>query len=102
MRTATLQAAAWMALAISLDGSSCARGGRSRQYGSGWGSTISITQDAHRLTGEYAFFGCGDTQPRLRFVHALDGSETRNSRLIAPGRILRPRAPALLRRIPKN
>ena len=54
--------------------------------GSGWGSTIMITQDANRLTVEYAFFGRGDMQPPLRFVYALDGSETRNSVLMGRGR----------------
>jgi hypothetical protein len=45
--------------------------------GSGWGSTITISQDAQRLTVEYAFFSRYDLQPPLRFGYALDGSETR-------------------------
>lgn len=53
--------------------------------GSGWGSTITITQDAARLTVEYAFFGRGDMQPPLKFVYALDGSETRNSVMMGRG-----------------
>ena len=53
--------------------------------GSGWGSTVTITQDAARLTGEYAFFGRGDMQPPLKFVYALDGSETRNSVMMGRG-----------------
>jgi hypothetical protein len=53
--------------------------------GSGWGSTITITQDASRLTVEYAFFGRGDMQPPLKFVYALDGSETKNSIMMGRG-----------------
>ena len=55
------------------------RGGGRGDMGSGWGSTITITQDATRFTVEYAFFARGDMQPPLRFVYALDGSETKNS-----------------------
>jgi hypothetical protein len=56
------------------------RGGRgpTGDMGSGWGNPITITQDATRLTVEYAFFGRGDMQPPLRFVYALDGSETKH------------------------
>jgi hypothetical protein len=53
--------------------------------GSGWGSNITITQDAAKLTVEYAFFGRGDMQPPLKFVYALDGSETRNSVMMGRG-----------------
>ncbi len=53
--------------------------------GSGWGSTITVTQDAARLTVEYAFFGRGDMQPPLKFVYALDGSETKNSVMMGRG-----------------
>ncbi|MCI0486929.1 MAG: hypothetical protein L0229_10050 [Blastocatellia bacterium] len=53
--------------------------------GSGWGSTITITQDAGRLTVEYAFFARGDMQPPLKFVYALDGSETKNSVMMGRG-----------------
>lgn len=60
------------------------RGGGRGDMGSGWGSTITITQDA-RLTVEYAFFGRGDMQPPLKFVYALDGSETRNSVMMGRG-----------------
>ncbi len=60
------------------------RGGRGRgpargDMGSGWGNTITITQDDSRLTVEYAFFGRGDMQAPLRFIYALDGATTRNS-----------------------
>lgn len=53
--------------------------------GSGWGPVITITQDANRLTVEYAFFGRGDMQPPLRFLYALDGSETKNSVMMGRG-----------------
>jgi hypothetical protein len=53
--------------------------------GSGWGSDITIAQDATRLTVEYAFFVRGDMQPPLKFVFALDGSETKNSVMMGRG-----------------
>jgi hypothetical protein len=53
--------------------------------GSGWGSTITIAQDAAKLTVAYAFFGRGDMQPPLKFAYALDGSETRNSVMMGRG-----------------
>jgi arylsulfatase len=53
--------------------------------GSGWGPTITITQDAARLSVEYAFFSRGDMQPPLRFVYALDGSETKNAVMMGQG-----------------
>ena len=55
------------------------RGGPPADVGSGWGSTITITQAATSLAVEYAFFTRGDMQPPLKFVYALDGSETKNS-----------------------
>src|SRR5262245_5938898 len=60
-------------------GASGRSGERSGDMGSGWGSNITITQDASRLTVEYMFFTRGDMQPPLKFVFALDGSETKNS-----------------------
>jgi hypothetical protein len=62
-----------------------ARGGARGDMGSGWGSTIAIAQDARQLTVEYAFFARGDLQPPLRFVYALDGSETRNTVMMGRG-----------------
>ena len=59
--------------------------GRGADMGSGWGSTITIAQDASRLTVEYVFFGRGDLQPPLKFVYALDGSETKNSVMMGRG-----------------
>jgi hypothetical protein len=53
--------------------------------GSGWGPTITIAQDAMRLTVEYAFFTRGDMQPPLKFVYALDGSETKNTVMMGRG-----------------
>lgn len=69
-------------------GAGAARGGTPGgrgDMGSGWGPAITITQDASRLTVEYAFFGRGDMQPPLRFVYALDGLETRNSVMMGRG-----------------
>ena len=59
-------------------------GGRG-DMGSGWGSSITITQDAAQLTVEFSFFGRGDMQPPLRFVYALDGSATTNSVMMGRG-----------------
>jgi hypothetical protein len=53
--------------------------------GSGWGSTITIAQDASRLTVEYAFFARGDMQPPLRFAYPLDGSEAKNTVMMGQG-----------------
>jgi hypothetical protein len=60
--------------------------GRGGDMGSGWGTTITLTQDARQLTVEYAFFTRGDMQPPLKFVFALDGSETTNSVFMGRGR----------------
>jgi hypothetical protein len=68
-----------------------AGGGAGRQaagaasMGSGWGSTITITQDAARLSVEYAFFARGDMQAPLKFVYALDGSATKNTVMMGRG-----------------
>ena len=53
--------------------------------GSGWGSTITIAQDAQRLTVEYAFFSRYDLQPPLKFTFPLDGSEGRNTLRLGRG-----------------
>ena len=58
---------------------------RPADMGSGWGSAITVTQEASRLTVEYAFFGRGDMQAPLRFVYALDGSETKNTVMMGRG-----------------
>jgi hypothetical protein len=49
---------------------------RDGDMGSGWGQTITITQDAGALTIETAFFSRGDLQPQIRYTYALDGSPT--------------------------
>jgi len=59
--------------------------GAAGDMGSGWGSPITITQDTAKLTVEYAFFGRGDMQPPMKFVYALDGSETKNSVMMGRG-----------------
>ena len=61
------------------------RGGQPADVGSGWGSTITITQAATSLTVEYAFFTRGDMQDPLRFVYALDGSESKNTVMMGRG-----------------
>jgi hypothetical protein len=53
--------------------------------GSGWGPNITIAQTAERMSVEYMFFARGDMQPPLRFVFALDGSETKNSVMMGRG-----------------
>ena len=61
------------------------RGGGRGDMGSGWGATFTITQDAGRLTVEIPYFARGDMQPPLRFVYALDGTETKNSVMMGRG-----------------
>jgi hypothetical protein len=46
---------------------------------SGWGSPITIAQDANRLSVEYVFFSRYDLQPPLKFTYPLDGSAGRNT-----------------------
>jgi hypothetical protein len=53
--------------------------------GSGWGPTISVKQTANQLTVEYDFFARGDMQAPLKFLYALDGSETSNSVMMGRG-----------------
>jgi hypothetical protein len=53
--------------------------------GSGWGSTITITQDAKQLVVESIVYTRYDLQPQPRFVYALDGSETRNTVMMGRG-----------------
>jgi len=55
------------------------RGPVSGDMGSGWGSTITLEQDATALTLEYEFFVRGDLQPPLHFSYRLDGTESRNT-----------------------
>ena len=53
--------------------------------GSGWGTTIAITQDAQQLVVESVLYSRYDLQPQPRFVYALDGSETRNTLMLGRG-----------------
>ena len=53
--------------------------------GSGWGSTITIAQDAKRLSVEYTFFSRYDLQPALTFTYPLDGSLGRNTVMMGRG-----------------
>jgi hypothetical protein len=53
--------------------------------GSGWGSPITVTQDATRLTVEYTVFSRYDLQPPLTFTYPLDGSEGRNTVMMGRG-----------------
>ena len=53
--------------------------------GSGWGSTITISQDTQRLSVEYAVFSRYDLQPPLTFAYPLDGSEGRTTVMMGRG-----------------
>ena len=53
--------------------------------GSGWGSTITVAQDATRLSVEYTIFSRYDLQPPLAFRYPLDGSIGRNTVMIGRG-----------------
>lgn len=44
--------------------------------GSGWGSPLTVAQDADGLSLQYVFFAPGDLQGPLRFAYAFDGHET--------------------------
>ena len=68
-------------------------GFRMGNMGSGWGSPLTLRQEASRLVVEYAYFSTYDLQPRLRFTFALDGSESRNAVMIGHAEsVLRSRA----------
>ena len=56
-----------------------AAAGSPGDMGSGWGTPLTISQDAKQLKIEYAFFSRYDAQPPLIFTYPLDGSETRNT-----------------------
>ena len=56
--------------------------------GSGWGSPLTLRQDGNRLVVEYAHFGTYDLQPKLRLIHALDGSESRNTVMIGHAEVV--------------
>jgi hypothetical protein len=50
--------------------------------GDGWGSPLTISQDAAQLAVEHARFTRYDLQPPVRLVFALGGSESRNTVMI--------------------
>jgi hypothetical protein len=61
--------------------------------GSGWGSPITITQDARQLVVEYTPYTSYDLQPPLRLAYALHGSESRNTLMRGRGQeVLKSRA----------
>jgi len=53
--------------------------------GSGWGSPLTIAQDAKQLKVEYVFFSRYDAQPPLTFSFPLDGSVGRNVVMMGRG-----------------
>jgi hypothetical protein len=53
--------------------------------GSGWGTAFTITQDSAGLLLEQPFFSRYDMQPALRFLYALDGTETKNTVMAGHG-----------------
>lgn len=55
---------------------------RRGSMGSGWGSAITIRQDARALVVEYVHFSAYDLQPPIRLTYALDGSEMTNVLMI--------------------
>jgi len=54
-------------------------------FGSGWGRIITITQTERTITIEWPVFSTYDMQPPLRFVYALDGSESVNTIMMGRG-----------------
>jgi len=58
---------------------------RTVDLGSGWGRTITITQNDRSLTVEWPYFSAYDLQPPLRFAYALDGSESVNTIMLGRG-----------------
>jgi hypothetical protein len=55
------------------------------EFGSGWGRIITITQTERTITIEWPVFSTYDMQPPLRFVYALDGSESVNTLMMGRG-----------------
>ena len=50
--------------------------------GSGWGSPVTLRQDARALVVEYVHFSAYDLQPPVRLTFALDGSDSENTVMI--------------------
>ena len=61
------------------------RGAARGDMGSGWSTTIAISQDAKQLVVESIVYTRSDLQAQPRFVYALDGSETRNTVMMGRG-----------------
>jgi len=59
--------------------------GRAGDMGSGWGSTITLTQSASALTLEWVYYSTSDLQPPLVFVFPLDGSEKTHTLMMGRG-----------------
>ena len=59
--------------------------GRAGDMGSGWGSTITLTQSASALTLEWVYYTTGDLQPPLVFVYPLDGSVRTHTLMMGRG-----------------
>ena len=55
---------------------------RRGEMGSGWGSTIRITQRPDSLILEYDFFSSYDLQPPIRLAYSMNGSESRQTVMI--------------------
>ena len=53
--------------------------------GSGWGSTIIITQDPARLSVETVIYSRYDLQPQPVLTYLLDGSESKNTQMLGRG-----------------
>lgn len=76
-RLATFACAVTMVAASSADAAF-----RRGDMGSGWGSPLTISQQANQLTVGYQVFSAHDLQSPLRVSFALDGSESRNTVMI--------------------
>jgi hypothetical protein len=57
--------------------------------GSGWGSPLTITQDAKQLVVQQTLFSRYDVAQQPRYVYMLDGSETRNASMIGHATAIR-------------
>jgi hypothetical protein len=52
---------------------------RRGDMGSGWGTPITVTQAANKLTVVFDVFTTYDLQPKTRFTYNLDSTETKNA-----------------------
>jgi hypothetical protein len=75
----------WTVAPAPADAAKDASGAVRGDMGSGWGTTIDITQDAKQLVVESVIYTRYDLQLQPRFVYALDGSETRNTMMMGRG-----------------